>query len=598
MLNFISIISNTTHNQIDNLDGFRFLPDESDYERYKFISESAGFWITGDKSEIKKQVYEDDNFLVILCGYVLFDSLDYNSNLAKQIFDFFRLKKADLFKGLSGAFNVIVYEKNDRKLLISNDRLGIKALYYYKSNNKLICASDIKPIIFSNQIKKEINWRAWGDIFNYGFIIGDKTPFENVMSLPMASILTHQNGNFELKKYWTFNDIQINYEQNEKEIINNGIEILKSLSHKYERLINSAIVPLSGGYDSRCIACCLKYFSNINFETITSDLHASGHKDIVMAEQVSKLLRVKHTKTSDENLYKKYFINMVFQVNGMTYEHLWAMSLRNRLGNNLISLDGMIIDVLLGPIGYLPERDSDDKIYQKYTITEIFNNYFQSESIIIKKFFDEKIIEHSRNRQDELLNQISDLKNYLFTFLYINNKTRNSISTGSNSIIGYNKKTMFFFYYNELIEYSFSIPPYLKSRKDIYRKILKKAFPSIMSVPTTHDLNLLKLVIRILKKLKVIKEIRLKKLIKSNRLNKISAFPINSEDKKYLIKLIQKLEAPTELYKDTLLKEIERRDSSNNKSDCIIVPLANFLVWYNLFYLAKSPDELKSLSSN
>lgn len=41
---------------------------------------------------------------------------------------------------------------------------------------------------------------------------------------------------------------------------------------------------------------------------------------------------------------------------------------------------------------------------------------------------------------------------------------------------------------NEFVEFGLSIPVDMKIRTDIYRKILEKAFPESMDVPTTNDL--------------------------------------------------------------------------------------------------------------
>ena len=234
--------------------------------------------IAGDKSEYAENIFEDENVLIILRGYVLYEEIDYDLNIAKQILDLYKLKGSILFEEFSGAFNVIIFEKEKQKLTITNDRLGMKPLYYYSDKDKFIFASDIKTIALSNQIKKEINWRAWGDIFNYGFIVGNETPFENILSLPMSSILTYEKGILEIKEYWSFNQVKIDYKQSEKETIEKGVEILKNITKKYEKFVKYVELPLSGGYDSRCIACCFKYYSKIKFDTITSNLHGTGDR--------------------------------------------------------------------------------------------------------------------------------------------------------------------------------------------------------------------------------------------------------------------------------------------------------------------------------
>ena len=500
--------------------------------------------IAGDKSEYAESIFEDENVLIILRGYVLYEEIDYDLNIAKQILDLYKLRGSILFEEFSGAFNVIIFEEEKQKLTITNDRLGMKPLYYYTDKDKFIFASDIKTIALSNQIKKEINWRAWGDIFNYGFIVGNETPFEHILSLPMSSTLTYEKGILEIKEYWSFNQVKIDYKQNEKETIEKGIEILKNITKKYEKFVKYVELPLSGGYDSRCIACCLKYFSKIKFDTITSNLHGTGDKDSIIAKELAKKLEVENVQPSDNDLYKKYFIEMVYLVNGMTFEHLWAMSLKNSLKKDTPTFDGIAADVLLPSrvFGILSQY-ADKGEYNDNDIVNVFINSKKMSSNKALEAFDEKVKKHMAIESEVFLKQIKDtieIKHKL-TFLFLNNRIRNSNSVGSNNIIGKYKKAYFFFLDNNFLEFCLAMSP--KYKINIYRKILKLAFPEIMLIPTTNDLpffsgfkkkifHYLNNFIANKRTIKIFNlvGINFNKYKKLKFQNKFSAFPLNKEE--------------------------------------------------------------------
>jgi hypothetical protein len=578
--------------------------------KLEVIHRDSKFLIAGDKSEYAESIFEDENVLIILRGYVLYEAIDYGLNIAKQLLQFYRLNGPDIFKELSGAYNVIIFEKEKQKLTITNDRLGMKPLYYYSDKDKFIFASDIKTIALSNQIKKEINWRAWGDIFNYGFIVGNETPFENILPLPMSSILTYEKGNLEIKEYWSFNQVKIDYKQSEKETIEKGVEILKNITKKYEKFVKYVELPLSGGYDSRCIACCLKYFSEIKFDTITSNLHGTGDRDSIIAKELAKKLEVENVQTSDNDLHKKYFLEMVYLVNGMTFGHLWAMSLSYNSKKNTSLFNGITADVILRLKSRIIKRDLKSKIYEDKVLVKFFINDVEFVSSNLREYFSTEIKKQMTVEEDAFLRQIKKIKEYKhkLTFLFLNNRTRNSLAIGANNILGFGKRVYLFFSDNDFIDFCLAIPPKYKIKRDIYFEILEKAFPQIMSIQSTNDSLLLKkFKKKIINSLKVLliddnlikifsfAGIDLKKYKKFKFLSKFSAFPLNKEDEKYLQGLIKKLDFPSELNKDLFFEQVEKEILKGEKMDHILIPIANFVVWYNLFYLGKSLDYLKSL---
>lgn len=610
MLSTISIIFNNPKDKNTEQNSIRLPELVAGEVIYEVHLQSSSFWISGTKKEIEKNVYEDSNVLVILYGYILHSQINYENNLAKELLDLFNKKQVNLYIELSGVFVLIIFNKKTNRLIISNDRLGVKPFYYYRSDNKFIFSSDIKSIALSGFIEKEVNWRAWGDIFNYGFIIGDETPFKKVFSLPMASVLTNNDDNFELKKYWSFNQIKINYKQSENEIIQKGIELLKKIAGRYNRFIRYAEFGLSGGYDSRCIACCLKYFSNIKFKTITSDLHAKGKRDVIIARELAKVLNINNSQVSDDNLYQKYFIDMIYLAEGMTFEHLWTMALRNSLKKSVDSFDGLIVDIFLSSKRSIRARASDKK---DYSDEEIINFFLSDKRIAANKcieFFNaevKKLLAEDRNKFYEQIRDIQENK-YKLKYLFINNRVKNSLAIASKKIIGSYINNHSFFIDNDFIDFCLSINPRVEVKQNIYFKILKRAFAEIMKIPTTNEYPPLfdikkKVIYRIkdltknerLIKLFSLIGIDIKKYKKFNLKEKIPALPLSKEDENYLIDLINKLVFPKELNKELLLNEIAKNNTQKIETSNILIPIANFLVWYNLFIINRSVKELKSL---
>ena len=58
-----------------------------------------------------------------------------------------------------GFFSIIIYKSEERKLIIANDHLGSKPIYYYKSANTFLVSSKIKTILSLIKIKEANNSR-------------------------------------------------------------------------------------------------------------------------------------------------------------------------------------------------------------------------------------------------------------------------------------------------------------------------------------------------------------------------------------------------------------------------------------------------------
>jgi hypothetical protein len=339
-------------------------------------------------------------------------------------------------------------------------------------------------------------------------------------------------------------------------------------------------------------------------------LHAKGKKDVLIAKELSKALDVKNTQVSDNNLYRKYFIDMVYLVNGMSFEHLWTMSLQDSLAKDANTFDGLIVDMLLSGRRSVRGRAADRKNYNDVEIVKFFTSGKKIMANKCIEFFSEDIKKSLIGEETELLKQIENINEnkYKLKFLFLNNRLKNSVAIASTKIVGRCTKVFSFFSDNDFIEFALTSPPKYEVKRELYLKILQRAFPEIMKIPTTNKFPLFydtkKKILGKLKKslmnrnlIKALTRIGidLKNYKKFKFLESLPAFPLNKEEELYLLHLIKVLDFPEELDKISLLSEIDKKILSGEKVNYLIIPIANFGIWYNLFYLGKYIEELKSI---
>jgi asparagine synthase (glutamine-hydrolysing) len=194
----------------------------------------------------------------------------------------------DCVKKLNGDFALSILDKQEKKLYLVRDRLGIKPLYYYyeEKTQTLIFASEIKALL-SAGMKPELAEEYLQMYFVFKYVPGSGTLYKNIQRLTPGCYLVYDliTGSIEIKRYWTLkkNDLYqgLSYKEAQYclfDLVKDAVEI---------RLMADVPVGtfLSGGIDSSIIAyflkehpeithyCARKSESDLEKEGTTSDFY-------------------------------------------------------------------------------------------------------------------------------------------------------------------------------------------------------------------------------------------------------------------------------------------------------------------------------------
>ena len=104
----------------------------------------------------------------------------------ETIIEGFELEGISFINKLNGIFAFALLNKSKNELLISRDRFGIKPLYYDLTDEKLLFASELKAIASLNQ---EINIKALSNYLRFLWSPGIDTPFEGIKKLLPGEII-------------------------------------------------------------------------------------------------------------------------------------------------------------------------------------------------------------------------------------------------------------------------------------------------------------------------------------------------------------------------------------------------------------------------
>ena len=201
---------------------------------------------------------------------------------------------------LKGMFAFGLYDSNIQKIFLVRDRFGIKPLYYYNSGAQLIFASELKAIMASGEVAKNINYSAFSDYFVYRYIPSPKTIWQNVNKIEPATYLEINTLSFEQKhiEYWK---LHANNSLSDPILIEEINEIIKNAVKEHTRSDVPIGSFLSGGYDSSALVHYMKTLGQ-NPETFSIGFSNWEKSEDQFAELVAKHLSVNNTKVvADEN---------------------------------------------------------------------------------------------------------------------------------------------------------------------------------------------------------------------------------------------------------------------------------------------------------
>ena len=121
---------------------------------------------------------------------------------SKEIIRLFENKGCDFIAKLNGSFLLLIYDLLKIRVIIANDRIGSRPLFYSLNLNRLIFAPEVKALLLDQNTNKKINMKAIAYFLANGNSVLDETYFEDIKQLPPASILEYINGKLEIKRYW------------------------------------------------------------------------------------------------------------------------------------------------------------------------------------------------------------------------------------------------------------------------------------------------------------------------------------------------------------------------------------------------------------
>jgi asparagine synthase (glutamine-hydrolysing) len=200
---------------------------------------------------------------------------------------------------LFGMFAIALWDRQDRKLTLIRDRLGIKPLYFGQQGSKIYWGSELKCFRAHPAFDAAVNLKGLDAYLKGNMLPAPLTIYEDVKALAPGRYLEISfDGTQKEHIYWSLADIL-----NRSIPMTDQQEALQQVEDTLEdavRLRMIADVPLgamlSGGVDSSTVVALMQKISSRPVKTFTIGFDDKGYNEADHAAAVANHLGTDHTR--------------------------------------------------------------------------------------------------------------------------------------------------------------------------------------------------------------------------------------------------------------------------------------------------------------
>lgn len=215
---------------------------------------------------------------------------------------------------ISGSFNVAWWDGRVGRLVLANDRLGHRPLFFVLRNGVLAFSSMMARVAATGIFSPEIDVEGFADLLSYGYILGERTLLKDVRILPPASFLTYEGGEVRIHRYWYLDNLEP-YGRYDERRLDELEDVFKIAVKRSIRPDLTCSIGLTGGLDSRCI---LAAAANQELSYVTHTGGQPDSTDVMLAKEIATQVGVKHIfeLLSPDNL-GEWLVPMVLRQGGI-----------------------------------------------------------------------------------------------------------------------------------------------------------------------------------------------------------------------------------------------------------------------------------------
>src|SRR2546428_9135805 len=196
---------------------------------------------------------------------------------------------------LQGMFAFAIWDRTRGRLLLARDRLGIKPLYYARTDRELLFGSEIKAILAASLIRPPFNEAILPEFLATCFVSGEETFFCGVQKLlPGRTLSWSLADGFQECRYWR---LPVITDDSPAGLQERGSQVRTRLEAAGRSHLMSDVPPglfLSGGLDSSGLAALMAPMASEPIRTFAVGFSEPGTSELEYARLVARSVGAEH----------------------------------------------------------------------------------------------------------------------------------------------------------------------------------------------------------------------------------------------------------------------------------------------------------------
>ena len=209
-------------------------------------------------------------------------------------------KCLDEFRGM---FAFAIWDEARQRLFIARDRLGIKPLYYFFDDGRLLFSSEVRSLLQTGLVPRRLNSTGLLNYLTFGSVCDPATLIEGVYALKAGHYLTWEKGRIAETEYWEVGTPQAENGARQAAALN-GKGDEKILAKLREVLIEAVSlrlvsdVPvgvfLSGGIDSSVLVGLLSRDAATRVSTFSIVFKEADYSEAQFSQSIAQRFNTDH----------------------------------------------------------------------------------------------------------------------------------------------------------------------------------------------------------------------------------------------------------------------------------------------------------------
>ncbi|MEO6681654.1 MAG: asparagine synthase (glutamine-hydrolyzing) [Ginsengibacter sp.] len=443
-------------------------------------------------------------------------------------------KKEDCLGMLDGMFAFALYDKDQNELFIARDRFGEKPFYYsYIPGKHFLFGSEMK-CLWAAGVQKEVNNRMLFSYLSDGSIHNQQdlseTFYHHCSNFPNSHYgkLSIENCELSINRYYDIHPENINHSITKDQAIERFRELFYTSVNRRLRSDVAVGSSLSGGLDSSLVVCAIDELKRsthqkqntfsavfpgfakderqymdfvINKTNVLPHFITPGAEGLI--NDFEDMFRHQEEPFGSASIYVQYCVMRLAKENNVTvlldgqgadeylagyhpYFNQYFNDLRINYPDRYASeyaaylklhKDNMVNPVIKKDLRYYVRSRIPGLLKPAKSVLQYYHH--QRSPFFSKEFYDDNFKQYSIPERE-----FKGLSSVLYQSLY-QGDLQNLLRFCDRNSMAHSREVRLPFLYHELVDFVFSLPPYLKIHSGWTKWIMRKAFEDLLPEPIT-----------------------------------------------------------------------------------------------------------------